>query len=55
MAKTGKKPSAAPDPQPEAEATSGWRERAELVLFLAVEVVCLLLFVDFLFFGIYVK
>ena len=31
------------------------RERIELILFLVVEVLCLLLFVDFLFFGIYVK
>ena len=31
------------------------RERIELILFLVLEVLCLLLFVDFLFFGIYVK
>ena len=31
------------------------RERVELVLFLVVEVLCLLLFVDFLFIGYYVK
>lgn len=38
-----------------AEAESGIREKVELILFLAVEVLCLLLFVDFLFFGFYVK
>ncbi len=31
------------------------RERVELILFLVVEVLCLLLFVDFLFIGYYVK
>ena len=31
------------------------RERLELVLFLAVEILCLLLFIDFLFIGYYVK
>lgn len=31
------------------------RERIELILFIAVEVLCLLLFVDFLFIGFYVK
>jgi len=31
------------------------RERVELILFIAVEVLCLLLFVDFLFIGFYVK
>ena len=40
---------------PETDAPPGLRERIELILFVAVEVVCLLLFVDFLFFGIYVK
>lgn len=55
MAKTKQKLATAPPPEPEAEAPPGWRERLELGLFIAVEVVCLLLFVDFLFFGIYVK
>ena len=31
------------------------RERAELILFIVVEVLCLALFVDFLFFGFYIK
>ncbi len=31
------------------------RERRELILFLVVEVLCLLLFIDFLFIGFYVK
>jgi len=31
------------------------RERLELVLFVVVEVLCLLLFIDFLFVGFYVK
>jgi hypothetical protein len=31
------------------------RDRFELILFIVVEVLCLLLFVDFLFFGFYVK
>lgn len=31
------------------------RERVEMALFIAVEVLCLLLFLDFLFFGFYVK
>lgn len=31
------------------------RERVELILFIAVEVLCLLLFIDFLFIGFYVK
>ncbi|MDP6779823.1 MAG: hypothetical protein QGI83_23905 [Candidatus Latescibacteria bacterium] len=31
------------------------RERVELILFLVVEVLCILLFVDFLFIGYYVK
>lgn len=39
---------------PEAIAPS-LRERVELVLFLVVEVLCILLFVDFLFIGYYVK
>ena len=32
-----------------------FRERLELYLFLAVEILCLLLFIDFLFVGFYVK
>ena len=55
MAKTKQKKQAAPETEPEMEAAPGLRERVELVLFVTVEVVCLLLFVDFLFFGIYVK
>ena len=31
------------------------RERIELILFVSVEVLCLLLFIDFLFIGYYVK
>ena len=31
------------------------RERAEIILFIVVEVLCLLLFIDFLFIGFYVK
>ncbi|MDA0748120.1 MAG: hypothetical protein O2954_16480 [bacterium] len=43
------------DVQPGADAEPSVRERVELGLFLVVEVLCLLLFVDFLFLGIYVK
>ena len=32
-----------------------FRERLELALFLIVEILCLLLFVDFLFVGYYIK
>jgi len=32
-----------------------FRERFELILFLLVEILCLLLFIDFLFLEIYVK
>ena len=32
-----------------------FRERLELILFLVVEILCLLLFIDFLFIGYYVK
>ncbi|HCR17716.1 MAG TPA: hypothetical protein DIU35_09545 [Candidatus Latescibacteria bacterium] len=32
-----------------------FRERLELILFLVVEILCLLLFIDFLFLKIYVK
>jgi hypothetical protein len=55
MAKTKQKIQAAPEAEVEPDAPPGLRERIELVLFVAVEVVCLLLFVDFLFFGFYVK
>ncbi len=37
------------------EETPALRERLELILFLVVEVLCLLLFIDFLFVGYYVK
>ena len=47
------------DSQPEGSglepAAPSLRERVELVLFLVVEVLCILLFVDFLFVGYYVK
>ena len=33
----------------------GLREKIEIYLFLAVELLCLLLFIDFLFIGWYVK
>ena len=39
---------------PEAQEPT-FRERLELILFLVVEVLCLLLFIDFLFVGYYVK
>lgn len=39
----------------EAAEAPGFRERLELILFLAVEILCLLLFIDFLFIGYYVK
>ena len=39
----------------DAEGTPTLRERLELILFLVVEVLCLLLFIDFLFIGFYVK
>jgi hypothetical protein len=32
-----------------------FRDRLELVLFLAVEIICIVLFADFLFFGYYIK
>ncbi len=35
--------------------TPTFRERLELILFLVVEILCLLLFIDFLFVGYYVK
>ena len=34
---------------------AGLREKIEIYLFLAVEILCLLLFIDFLFIGYYVK
>jgi hypothetical protein len=37
------------------EGAGGWRDRLESYLFLAVEILCLLLFIDFLFIGYYVK
>ena len=37
------------------ESAPTFRDRLELVLFLAVEIICILLFADFLFFGFYVK
>jgi hypothetical protein len=40
--------------EPEVE-EAGLREKLEIYLFLAVEVLCLLLFIDFLFIGYYVK
>ena len=45
------------DPSPKGESTEAptVRERVELILFLVVEVLCLLLFIDFLFIGYYVK
>ena len=39
----------------EAEEAPTLRDRIEVYLFLAVEIVCILLFVDFLFIGWYVK
>lgn len=35
--------------------TASLRERVEMALFIAVEVLCLVLFLDFLFFGFYIK
>lgn len=35
--------------------TPKFRERLELILFFIVEILCLLLFIDFLFLGYYVK
>ena len=51
--KEKKKPAASAEPASLEEA--GFREKLEVYLFLAVEILCLLLFVDFLFLGIYVK
>lgn len=51
MAKQKKKQTAAEEPVEEATL----REKVEIYLFLAVEILCLLLFIDFLFIGFYVK
>lgn len=40
---------------PDSNDAPSLRERVELGLFIAVEVLCLLLFIDFLFIGFYVK
>ncbi|MDP6039823.1 MAG: hypothetical protein QGG64_14825 [Candidatus Latescibacteria bacterium] len=40
---------------PDSHDAPSLRERVELGLFIAVEVLCLLLFIDFLFIGFYVK
>ena len=53
MAKKDRNVASKPDQLPEEEA--GLREKIEIYLFLAVEILCLLLFVDFLFIGYYVK
>jgi Flp pilus assembly protein TadB len=53
MAKRDRKQESKPAETPEEEA--GLREKVEIYLFLAVEILCLLLFVDFLFIGYYVK
>ena len=45
----------APNLDEATDAAPTFRERLELILFIAVEVLCLLLFLDFLFFGFYVK
>lgn len=37
------------------EEEASLKEKVEIYLFLAVEILCLLLFVDFLFIGYYVK
>jgi len=53
MAKRDPKKEVKPAEEPIEEA--GLREKIEIYLFLAVEILCLLLFVDFLFIGYYVK
>ena len=53
MAKKAQKP--VETPAASAEDAPGLREKIEINLFLAVEILCLLLFVDFLFIGYYVK
>lgn len=45
----------APNSDLSTETAPTFRERLELLLFIGVEVLCLLLFLDFLFFGFYVK
>tara|TARA_B100000676_G_scaffold249664_1_gene253840 strand:- start:415 stop:579 length:165 start_codon:yes stop_codon:yes gene_type:complete len=52
------KKSASKQNEPKAQAPeeeAGLREKIEVYLFLAVEILCLLLFIDFLFIGYYVK
>ena len=53
MAKKERNQAPAPDQSPEEEPTL--RDKLEVYLFLAVEILCLLLFIDFLFIGYYVK
>lgn len=53
MGKSKVEPAA--DAQAEVSQEPTLRERLELILFLVVEVLCLLLFIDFLFVGLYVK
>lgn len=59
MAKRTRRNRARLDPSDTAETVEegagGWRDRLESYLFLAVEILCLLLFIDFLFIGYYVK
>ena len=50
-----KKQAEAKTPAEEPVEEAGLREKIEIYLFLAVEVLCLLLFIDFLFIGYYVK
>jgi len=53
MAKRDRKQQSKPAETSEEE--PGLREKVEIYLFLVVEILCLLLFVDFLFIGYYVK
>jgi hypothetical protein len=53
MAKT--RPSDRSAETPDSNDAPSLRERVELGLFIAVEVLCLLLFIDFLFIGFYVN
>ena len=53
MAKNEARKESTPANEPAEEASL--REKLEIYLFLAVEVLCLLLFIDFLFIGYYVK
>jgi len=56
MAKSDRAESVPKSAEEDSEAQGAtFRERLELALLLVVEVLCLLLFVDFLFFGFYVK